>query len=224
MHVRPQILIPLSLCSLVLLVGCTTPSAANITLRRENQQLRTEIDELKRAREADALTIQALEAKTGTLPTLPATRMSQLFTAQTLKLNNKLTAGADLDPKQPGDEGIKVYVVPADQTGGAIKAAGEFTVEAFDLADPSEPLVGRWTFAPEEAGKNFYDSLLLYTYVLTCPWQKVPAHPELTVKVAFKDALTQRTLPPVQKVIHVSLPPQSPAPATQPPTANANGR
>jgi len=200
--------------------GCTTPSAANIALRKENQQLHEQIDQLTRAREADALTIGSLEAKTGTLPTLPTTRLAQLFTAQGLKLG-RLTGGADLDPERPGDEALKIYVIPIDQSGGSLKAAGDFTVEAFDLAMPADPLIGRWTFSAEEAAKDFYDTALLYTFVLTCPWQKPPQHADLTVRVTFKDLLTQRTLPPVQKVVHVNLPPTLVPAAATGPTAKA---
>jgi polyphosphate kinase 2 (PPK2 family) len=33
---------------------------------------------------------------------------------------------------------------------------------------------------------------LLYTYVLDCPWQTVPAHEKLTARIVFTDALTHR--------------------------------
>jgi hypothetical protein len=87
---------------------------------------------------------------------------------------------------------LKVYVVPVDGQGMEIKAAGGFTVEAFDLGSPTHTLVGTWRFSLEQSRDLFVDRFALYTYVLPCPWQTVPHHPDLTVKVTFDDELTGR--------------------------------
>jgi hypothetical protein len=104
----------------------------------------------------------------------------------------ELTGGDNSDSTQTIDNELKVYVVPLDGDGTPIKAAGTFTVEAFDLDDPGKPLVGTWRFSPEQVRKLFYNQLLLYTYVLPCPWSKQPAHADLTVRVTFDDTLTGR--------------------------------
>jgi hypothetical protein len=116
------------------LSGCGSPNVASIEVRKKNQDLREEVESLKRAREGDAATIKALQGKVGTVPTLPEDRLAKLFTVHGLKLG-RLTGGADLDREKPGDEGLKVYATPTDDEGEAFKAAGSFTVEAFDLAD-----------------------------------------------------------------------------------------
>lgn len=193
--------------------GCARPSKANIELRKQKQTLEEQIQKLKRDREADAATIRGLESRAGTLPLLPQDRLARLFTVYGLQFG-RLTGGADLDPKQAGDEGLKVYVVPLDETGQPLKAAGSFTVEAFDLADPRAPLIGKWIFPVEQARQNWYGLASLYTYVLTCPWQqKIPTHVELTVKVRFVDELTGRVFEAerVAKITPSTVPATAPA-------------
>jgi hypothetical protein len=99
---------------------------------------------------------------------------------------------------------LKVYVVPTDQTGDELKAAGSFVVELFDLNKTSDNLVGRWEFNHDQARQSWLGSALLYEYVLTCPWQRPPEHSELTLKVTFQDELTGRQFA-TQKVVHVRL-------------------
>src|SRR3954452_4154622 len=118
---------------LLICTSCSSPSTANIELRKEKQALQDQIAELNRVHQADQATIQGLQNQIGTLPTLPQNRLDQLFTVHGLELG-RLTGGADLDPKKPGDEGIKVYATPTDDDGEPIKAAGTFVIEAFDLA------------------------------------------------------------------------------------------
>jgi hypothetical protein len=105
------------------------------------------------------------------------------------------------------DDGVlKVYVTPIDDAGHDLKAAGSFVVELFDLSKGDNARVGRWEFPLDQARQNWVGQALLYTYVLTLPWQQSrPEHPELTLKVRFTDALTGRTFE-TQKVIQVKLP------------------
>jgi len=194
--------------ALLFVAGCGSPSAANIELRKQNQDLQDKITTLTRAREADAATISALQQKVGTLPTLPQDRLEKLFTTHGLKLG-RLTGGADLDRSKPGDEGVKVYADPTDDDGDPIKAAGSFVIEAFDLASKL-PERGKWTFDTDQTRKCWNGSFLSHQYVLTCPWQSPVQHEELTVKVTFRDELTGREFH-TQKVIKIKLPPSSSA-------------
>jgi hypothetical protein len=193
-------------------VGCGSPNAANIAVRKENQNLRDQIEDLKRAREADAATIQGLQSKVGTLPTLPEDRLDKLFTTHGLQLG-RLTGGADVDTKKPGDEGLKVYATPIDDDGQPFKAAGSFVIEAYDLAENPPQQVGKWTFDVDSAKKAWIGSFLAHNYVFTLPWQHAtPRHDEITVKVTFRDELTGREFHE-QKVVKVKLPPAT-SPAT----------
>jgi hypothetical protein len=187
--------------------SCSSPSSANIELRKEKQNLEDKIAELNRVHAADQATIQSLQNKIGTLPTLPQNRLDQLFTVHGLELG-RLTGGVDLDPAKPGDEGIRVYATPTDDDSEPLKAAGTFIIEAFDLTAKT-PEIGKWTFDLATTRKTWIGNLLAHNFVLNCPWQQIPQHQELTIKVTFLDQLTQREFH-AQTVVKVKLP--SPAP------------
>jgi hypothetical protein len=198
-----------------------SPSKANIELRKENQQLVSQIAQLKIQHEADAATITGLTQRTGTVPTLEPARLDKLFTVHAVRLE-RLTGGADLEPDKPGHEGLKVYVGLLDQYGDEIKSAGSFVVEAFDLAEEPAARLGRWEFPVEQAQQNWHSFLTRYEYVLTCPWQTPPRHPDVTIRVQFTDELTGRQFN-AQSVAKVDVPP-TPQPATQPAQASATSR
>ena len=183
--------------------GCGKPNVASIQVRKENQELRSRIEELERREQGHLAQIRTLESKATTVPSLPQARLETLFTTHGITFG-RLTGGADLDPKQAGDDGLKIYVVPTDAQGQPLKAAGSFVVEAFDLAQAHDNRIGRWEFPLEQAAKNWYGQAMLYTYVLTAPWQdRRPEQAELTVRVTFTDALTGRTFTE-QKVVKVN--------------------
>ena len=171
--------------------GCTgKPNQANIQLRKQVQDLQGQIATLQRERDTARAEVAGLRSRSATVQTLPPDRLAKLFTTAGIQLG-KLTGGADLDPDRPGDDGLKVYVTPMDHAGQKFKAAGAITVEAFDLAaNPTG--VGRWQFNVEDAAKHWSGALLRYEYVLPCPFEKPPAHEEITIKVTFTDELTGR--------------------------------
>ncbi len=171
--------------------GCGGPNKANVVVRKENQQLRMQVKELQRARDADAAMMRVMQEKSGAQPTLPPDRLEQLFTTHGLRLG-KLTGGFDTDPAKAGDELLKVYVVPTDRSGDLLKAAGSFVVELFDLAGGDEVRIGKWEFAATDTPSMWFGQILSYGYVLPCPWQAAPQHGDLTVKVTFTDSLTGR--------------------------------
>ena len=183
--------------SIALAAGCSSPNKANIDQRKQNQQLQGEVDSLKRQHEADAATLRAMEAKSPGVASLPQERINQLFTVHGIQFG-KLTGADPDDPKK-----LKVYVVPTDGEGQQIKAAGSFVVEAFDLSNGDNARVGRWEFPLDQAAKNWYGQAMLYTYVLSCPWQSPPKHSDITLKVTFTDALTGRAFT-AQKSIKVA--------------------
>lgn len=199
----------LAVCIVAFLAtGCGSPNQANIELRKQIQQLQAQVNELQVEHQGDQRTIQGLRDRTGYLPTLSTSRLDQLFTTHGLEFG-RLTGGADLDPSKPGDEGFVVFIVPLDQSGGKLKAAGTFDIDAFDLAEPQDPLLGHWHFDLQQAKATWTGILLQYNYVLTCRWQKkVPRHPNITLKVTFFDELTQTPFT-AQTVIHINVPPQT---------------
>ena len=194
--------------------GCGSPSAANIQLRKENSSLRNELDVTKRQRAADLATIKAMQRQNPSVPNLDTDRLEKLFTAHGLQFG-RLTGGADLDPQKPGQDGLKVYVVPTDASGEQLKAAGSFTVEAFDL-DAKPARIGSWYFDTDQAMALWVGGGLIYDYVLPCPWQTVPEHRKLMVKATFTDELTRREFSAEKKVELPRLPT-----ASTPPTASS---
>ena len=204
-------------------VGCGKPNRANITLRRQLQSLEGEIATLKRQHDADAASIAGLTQRIGTVPMLEPARLDRLFTVHGIRLE-RLTGGADLDGSKPGHEGLRVYVSLIDQHGDEIKSSGSFVVEAFDLAESQAARLGRWEFPVEQSQANWHSFLTRYEYVLTCPWQRPPRHPDVTVKVQFTDELTGRQFT-AQHVSKVDVPPTTQPttqPATQPTTQPAH--
>ncbi len=190
--------------ALLLSSGCGSPNVASIAVRRENPTLRNKIAELERLEQGHLAQIRAFESNATTVPSLGNERLATLFTTHGLRFG-RLTGGADLDPKQPGDDGLKIYVVPTDAHGQPLKAAGSFVVEAFDLAKGDNARVGRWEYPLDQAAKNWFGQAMLYTYVLPAPWQQQrPEHGELTIRVTFSDALTGRSFTE-QKVVKVRV-------------------
>lgn len=168
------------------------PNEANIELRKKNQGLEEKVADLQKQRETDQSLIQSLRQSRPTTAALPPERMANLYTTHDLKFGT-LTSGYDAGPARPDESGVKVYVVPTDQDGQPLKAAGSFKVEAFDLGQPQNPLIGQWAFTTAEAKLNWYGAFMSYTYAFTLPWKawkRLPAHPEVTIKVTFTDELT----------------------------------
>jgi hypothetical protein len=173
--------------SFFLVMGCSSPNKGNIVVRKQNQELRSRIETLQRQHDADVATIKSMESRGATtVPTLAHERVAQLFTVHSLQFG-RLT-GADPD----NANALKVYVVPTDDAGEPIKAAGSFVVEAFDLAASGDHRIGHWEFPLDQAGKNWFGKGMLYSYVLPLPLASKPQHPEITLKVTFTDGLTGR--------------------------------
>jgi hypothetical protein len=187
--------------------GCGgTPNSANIQLRKENQSLRDQIATLQRQHDADVAQINALQSG-HTAPMLPEDRLAQLFTTHGIQLK-RLTGGTSLEGGTTYDTGLLVDVVPIDGQGQALKAAGSFDIQAFDLSGPQPQTIGHWTFNIEQARQAWLGMALQYNYVLRCPWQKPPTHSQLTLKVTFTDALTGRQFAN-QTVANVTPPPST---------------
>jgi hypothetical protein len=184
---------------LALLSACAGPDKVALELRKKNQTLSDQIEQLNNQHKGDEESIAALEAHATTVPVLPKSRLNDLFTAVDLKFG-RLTGGYKSDPNAAADEMVKVYVVPTDEQESAIKAAGSFHIELFDLALLTGNRIGQWDFSIEQTRARFFDSAILYTYVLDCPWQKPPAHSKLTLRVTFTDALTQRVITRDQEI------------------------
>ncbi len=204
----------LSILLLTLLVGCGQPNQENIRLRKLNQDLDAKANTLSAKIDADQRTIDGLYKRIPTIPILPADELKKLWVTAGLKVGS-LSGGAHLDMNKPYDEGLTLYVCPTDENDTPIQAAGSFTIEAFDLANKGDTHLGKWTWNSIEAKSQWRAFLLERDYVLTCPWQKVPTHPDITVRIIFTDELTHIDYH-AETVLHVKLPTSS---ATAPTSA-----
>jgi hypothetical protein len=179
--------------AMLLAAGCSSPSKANIELRKQKQDLESQIAQLQRQHDEDQTTILELESHVKTDPTLPQNQLDQLYTAAGLKFGSA-TGGFRPDPNLPADTMLKVDVVPIDVEGDPIKAAGTFHIELFDLALASGNRIGQWDFDLQAAKSRWFGHAFLYTYVFDCPWLTAPTHRDLEVRVTFTDALTHRVI------------------------------
>src|SRR4051812_10396551 len=92
----PSFSICVYLCSSVVaffLIGCSTPNNANITLRKQIDELQTKVEDLNRRHDADQATIAGLKQGATTVPSLSDARVSELFTTHGLKFG-RLTSGS----------------------------------------------------------------------------------------------------------------------------------
>jgi len=173
----------------------------NRDLKRRNEQLQDTI-----GRQNDQIhTLQALGEK----------RLDLLFHVTSIELGRH-SGGVDTDGLD-GDDAVRVYLQPFDQDGNVIKAAGEGTVQLYDLAEPpKENLIGEYHWSVEELGKQWAGGFFGSSqFTLTCPWQHgPPVHDQITVRVTFTDYLTGGVFT-AQKVVTVHLA----GPASQPASA-----
>jgi hypothetical protein len=203
------------ICRILLLAVFLAPAAcssrpdqANVLLRKQIQDMQAQIDQLHRQHDLDQASILGLQSSVKTVPTLPPDELDQLFTAAGLQFG-RLTGGDRPDSSLTYDTLLKVYVVPIDLSGDALKAAGTFRVELFDLNLPHQQRIGRWDFDPD-AARQAWHGPLLYTYVLACPWQSPPIHARLLARVTYNDLLTHRIFTSDREVT------VTPPPATEP--------
>jgi len=187
--------------------GCQNDFAA---LQTELQQLRQQAEKQKEESEFLKAEIQDKQKLIDTLRALGADkRLEKLYLVKTLEMG-RFTGGVSTDGKD-GDNAIKVYLEPTDQTGSVIKAAGSVTVQLYDLAaPPNENLLRQFTYDVDEVAKHWYGGFGAYHYSFECSWGSPPSHEELTVRVEFIDYLTGRTFS-AQTVCKIK-----PRPTTQP--------
>ncbi len=146
-----------------------------------------------------------------TLQGLGRKRLERLFHVSRIELG-RYTGGVDLDGR-PGHDGIRVYLLPKDQYGHTLKAAGDVKIQLFDLAEPAAGnLLATYEFTPDAIARNWHSGFATYHFRFDCPWKSAPPrHAEITVRVTFTDYLTGKPFT-VQKLVKINPPPTT-APA-----------
>ncbi len=202
----------LQLACLVALTGCADPCEQKLqALRDEVIEAEDRIEELQEENRQLAGSLQSQEKLIQRLRGLSEKRMSNLFTVESIELGD-YTTGANLDDT-PGDDGVRVRLVPIDAAGSPLKAAGSVKIQLYDLAQEDNPLVGKCSFGVEGIGDYWSSHFGTYHYRFECKFSRVPAHEKITVRVEFTDYLTG-TVARAQKVITVDLPSAQTSPST----------
>src|SRR5579859_5695466 len=122
-HSRLSIFIALVLFALT---GCAKPNQANVLLRKENQDLKEQVAQLRRETDMDRELIAGLRARPTTIPSLPPDELEKLFTTHAINFG-RLTGGYNVD-SEPFDAGLRIYIVPVDGENQLLKAAGSFVI------------------------------------------------------------------------------------------------
>ena len=184
-------------------------------LQRE-QQINTEkqrdaalahADELGRQVVELSAKVESQKKQIETLQALGEKRMENVVTVAAIEIARH-SGGINTD-KKPGHDTVVVFLKLLDKNGDVIKAAGDVTIQLFDLAQPKDQtLFAEYTYPVKDIGKNWAGGMLSSQYTFRCPFPdgKLPAHPAVNLRVTFTDYLTGQTLT-AQKLLTLKLAP-----------------
>ena len=186
-----------------LVAGCETTELE--TLQADLRAANRNVEQLQRDNDDLTAALGERDQRINTLMALGDKRLEKLPHVARIELGRH-SGGTDVDGAD-GDDAVKVYVIPFDQDGTAIKAAGEMTVQLYDLAaEPDATFLGEYRWDVDALRKQWSSGFMSYHYSLECPWLSgPPAHDEVTVRVTFVDYLTGETFA-AQAVGEVELP------------------
>lgn len=175
----------------VFLVGCSPDPA--MQERYENARLKESVDDLQRTVDNQKLEIDELKRQLQTARGISDVDLRRLVIPVRIDID-PLTGGDNYD-KQPGDDGVTVYLRPVDKDGDTIKVSGDVTIELFDLQRSDQPKLGTFVFTPEQVSSAWHGKLMTQHFTLKCPWQTgPPAHADITVRATFVEHLSRSAL------------------------------
>lgn len=204
----------------LLLAGCNLTT--DQPLRAELDQCKATLGEARNENKRLTEQLQRQDERILSLMALGDKRLEQLYQVTNITLGD-YTGGVNTEGKD-GHNAVKVYLLPMDQDGSIIKAAGSVRIQLFDLSAPADRnLIGQCDFGIDEVRKHWSSGFMTYHFSFVCPWKEgVPPHEDVTVRVEFTDYLTGKHLT-TQKVVKVKpASPSRPATASSPqPTASS---
>ena len=188
------------------LTGCEPPDRQReLTLERQRDAAEAKVRQLTSEVEKLSADLKNRQEQIETLQTLGDKRLKNLFRVEEIELSRH-TGGIDLD-KKPGQDAIKVFLLPRDNSGNVLKAAGDVKIQLFDLAQPKdETLFAEFTYPVKDIAKYWSGGFMTYHYSFECKWKTPPKHDEITVRATFTDYLTGKTFT-AQKLCKIKLPP-----------------
>jgi hypothetical protein len=203
-----------------ILPGCFGPDYNAIAnrLREKNMQQAAQLDTLKQQLANRDATIRDDQARlTGNLPpiqTLPPDRLAQVFTAARMSILGQTDTDDFGDGK--GLSGFRVFIRFHTSDGQVVPAAGDLTIDAFELPMSAQPRrLGTWNFTPAQMKANWYTALGSNYFAFNCPWNAPPTIQGVTFKARLRDALTGQTLE-AELNKKITLPPPAPPAPTHP--------
>jgi hypothetical protein len=184
-------------CLLAIVAGCqsSNPAKEVKTLKLENAELKSQIEQSKSEAEQLKSQVQVLSE----LP--PGVRIKDLYDLQRIKI----TRYTNLYDKDKGGkkEKLIVYIQPIDAQGDIVKATGSVDVELWDLDKPEDQAkVGAWHVTPDELKELWCATLITINYRLPfdVTGKITGREKELVVKVTFTDYVSGKVFKE-QKVI-----------------------
>jgi hypothetical protein len=191
-----------------ILIGCLAGCEEPVPVETVESRLITEQEKTRRLeRENDQLRQQLArhDKQVETLQELGDKRMEHLFYVDHISLG-RYTGGWDLDGDGDQD-GVKVFLIPYDQYGSVIKAAGDVTVQLYDLgAEAEDNLIGEYNWPVEKMAETWASGFMSSHFTLDCPWPDAdtPENNVITVRLVFLEYLTGKTFN-AQKTCEIDL-------------------
>lgn len=193
----------LSLCSLCLcgwLTGCDAGGSEYRKVAAENVELKAKINLLEKELTAVRQERAELKAQRDTLAKIEGSRVEAIPKVTRVDIG-AYTGGYNLAGGK-GHDSVKVYIIPFDAAGSAIKAPGSVTIKLFDLAAAKgQEQVGQCELSPPQLEKQWFSgAFTFYHYSVVCPLAKIPEHRDITVRLEFVDYVTGKTFSAVKTV------------------------
>lgn len=174
----------------VVLLASLTVSCRAITRNpydRIEAELRTRERELAETR-AELENARLLNDAYSRSPRFPATTDEGPLPFQPLKeiVIGSGTGGVDND-QLPGDEALKVIVVPRDGDASAVKVPANVTVFAYEIAkNGTKTAIGRWDVSADVLRRTWKSGIFSTGYYLALQWDQLPVHERVRVQVRFQ--------------------------------------
>jgi hypothetical protein len=181
-----------TLAGLMSLAGCAAETDQVLELQRDKLELQRKLRQTEGAIVQQQKILRQKDEQISTLSNLDQEQLKVLFTVEKIVLG-RYSGGTNPD-KKGGDDGVRVYLIPQDQSGRTVTAVGTVEISVFDLARKEKSLLMSYSFTAAKAKEHWQSSSLANHYSFTCLWKdRQPLGDEITIHVKFVDYLSRRS-------------------------------
>ena len=181
-----------TLAGLMSLAGCAAETGQVLDLQRDKLELQRKLRRAEGTIAQQQKDLRQKDEQISTLSNLDQEQLKVLFTVEKIVLGRY--SGPTNPDKKGTDDGVRVYLIPQDQSGRTVTAAGSVEIDVFDLARKEESLLMSYSFSAAKAKEHWQSSSLAHHYSFTCPWKdREPLGDEITIHVKFADYLSGRS-------------------------------